>query len=137
MYKLIIISYIPDLVFWTICTIWRNKQKRDIEWLKKKYIKNYNGWNIGHFISYFIKGAYFKTKYILEFFLIGFIFELIEYLIQHKTSINFVRSSIIRDTIINMSGYISGIIFIVIVRSLILNQVYQNAISNQNAETTK
>lgn len=120
MYKLIGISYIPDLVFWITCTIWRNKNKRDIKWLQKKYIKNYNGWNIGHFVSYFIKGAYFNTKYILEFFLIGFIFEFIEHFIQYKTGINFVRSSIIRDTIINMTGYICGIILVYVVRSLIV-----------------
>ena len=120
MYNLIGISYLPDLVFWIICTLWRNKQKRDIIWLKKKYIKNYTGWNIGHFLSYFIKGVYFKTKYILEFFFIGFIFEIIEYFIQHKTSIKFVDSSIIRDPIINMSGYISGIIFVYVVQKLII-----------------
>jgi len=120
MYTLIGISYLPDLVFWIICTIWRNKQKTDIIWLKKKYIKNYTGWNIAHFLSYFIKGAYFKTKYILEFFFIGFIFEIIEYFIQHKTSIKFVHSSIIIDPIINMSGYISGIIIFYVVQKLII-----------------
>jgi len=118
MYNLIGISYLPDLVFWITCTIWRYKQKKDIIWLKKKHIKNYTGWNIGHFLSYFIKGAIFKTKYILEFFIIGFIFELIEYFIQHKTSIKYVSSSISIDPIINMSGYISGVIFIFVVQKL-------------------
>lgn len=48
-------SYIPDLFFWIICTIYRNIIKKDIKWLSRNYFKNINGWKIGHFCPIYIK----------------------------------------------------------------------------------
>jgi len=106
----ILYSYIPDLIFWIITVIWRNNNNKDLIFMRKRYIKDFNGWQISHFLSYFIKGLFFKKKYIFEFFIIGFIFEIFEFFIENFTSLNYVDCSMIKDVIINTSGYIFGII---------------------------
>lgn len=68
MNKLILISYLPDFLFWVICTLYRNNKKRDILFLRKDIIVDCNGWEIGHFISYFIKGMIFQERYFFIFF---------------------------------------------------------------------
>ena len=117
MNQLIIFSYIPDFLFWSLCTVIRNKQKKDIDFLRKKYICNLNGWAFGHFISYYTKGLYFQERYCLDFFFIGFFFEIVEYFIEHHTNVEFVDSSIIIDPIINSLGYMSGVITIYIIKT--------------------
>ena len=119
MYKLILLSYIPDFIFWILLTIYRNIKKKDIKFLKRNYIRNLNGWNIGHFLSYFAKGFFFKLNYIFHFFLFGFLFEIFEYYIQYKSNIKFVDSSIVIDPFINIFGYIFGTITIYIFRKFI------------------
>jgi len=116
MNKLILISYLPDFLFWIMCNLYRNNKKRDILFLRKDIIGYCNGWAIGHFISYFIKGMIFQEKYFFIFFLIGFSFEILEYLIEKKTNIPYVDSSIINDPIINSMGYICGIITTIVIK---------------------
>ena len=113
----IVKSYIPDLFFWIICTIYRNIIKKDIKWLSRNYFKNINGWKIGHFLSYLYKGVYFKIENFLNFITIGFIFEIVEYLIETKTNIEYVDSSIINDTIINSCGYITGSLLFILLKN--------------------
>jgi hypothetical protein len=120
MKKLIIISYLPDLIFWISCITDRNIKKRDLKWLRKKYILNLNGWNYGHIISYIMKGYIFKRNYIITFFLIGLIFEFIEYFVQYKTAVNYVVCDIITDPIINTLSYISGMYINKFVKTIIL-----------------
>ena len=105
MNKFILISYIPDFLFWFFITTLRNKTNKDIIFLRQNYILHCNGWQLGHFLSYFIKGLYFQENYFLQFFFIGLFFEFFEYFIQEKTNIKFVDSSIIKDPIINTLGY--------------------------------
>lgn len=119
MKKYVIISYLPDLIFWISIIANRNKKKKDFVLLRKKYILNLTGWNFTHILSYIIKGCIFKKNYIIIFFLIGFIFEFVEYFISHKTSIKYVDYNIIKDPIINTLSYIFGIYLYKIVKKVL------------------
>lgn len=104
-YIIPLLSYLPDIIFGIITLIYRKHTNSDIHWLRKNYFLNINGWKIGHFLSYMIKGLLFNKKYILFFVLIGFLFEIFEY----YTTIENIDSDIIGDTITNTLGYIFGI----------------------------
>lgn len=69
------------------------------------------------FLSYLYKGVYFKIENFLNFITIGFIFEIVEYLIETKTNIEYVDSSIINDTIINSCGYITGSLLFILLKN--------------------
>ena len=49
---LIIVSYLPDLLFWSSVIYYRNINNTDVKILRQKYFYNISGWEILHFISY-------------------------------------------------------------------------------------
>ena len=109
---LLLLSYLPDFLFWSSITYYRNIRNRDIKILKNNYFLNVSAWEILHFISYLIKGLFFGKKYFIYFIGFGFIFEFIELFIQANSkylNIKFVNSKIITNTIVNSFGYIVGV----------------------------
>ena len=110
---LIIISYLPDILFWSSIIYYRNINNTDVKILRQKYFYNISGWEILHFISYLLKGFIFGEIYFIHFICIGFIFEFLELFIQKNSKylkIKFVDSQIIKDTIVNTIGYFIGMI---------------------------
>lgn len=109
---LILMSYLPDFLFWSSIIYYRNTNNTDVILLRQKYFLNITGWEILHFISYLIKGLFFGEKYFIYFIGFGFIFEFVEYFIEKYgkyVNIKFVDSQIIKDTIINAVGYMLGV----------------------------
>lgn len=113
--KQILNIYIHDLIFWGVITLYRNYKKKDIYFSRNNYFKlgkiNINGWGIFHLISYSIKGYKYRKNKIIILFLSGLLFEIIEYIIEHKTNIKYVDSKILTDPFINLFGYLMGMFF--------------------------
>ena len=112
---LLLISYLPDFLFWSSINYYRNIKNRDVKILRNNYFLNVSGWEILHFISYLLKGIFFGKKYFIHFISIGLIFEFFELFVQENSeylNIKFVDSQVITDTIVNSLGYIVGCIII-------------------------
>ena len=62
-------------------------------------------------MSYIIKGYKYRINKIIILFLIGLLFEIIEYIIEYKTNIKYVDSKILTDPFINLFGYLIGMFF--------------------------
>ena len=92
----LLIIYFIGIIYWLILVFWREYNGKDILFLRKKIILNFNGWSISHSIHYLVL-AYVAPSYWLLLIFIGFVFELIEGY-MNKLS-NFIDCKIVEDTI--------------------------------------
>lgn len=103
----IIILYGIAILYWITLVIYREITKKDINILRKNIILNCNGWCMSHFLHYLILG-YCAPRYWLFLIIIGIIFEIIE--IPLNKASKYIDSKLIKDSITNSLGVISGVI---------------------------
>jgi len=102
-----IIIYGIGITYWLLIVFYREYHQKDLLILKKNIIFNCNGWCISHYLHYLIL-SYFSPSYWYYLILIGIIFEIIE-IPLNKLSI-YIDSKLIKDTITNTLGVLTGVI---------------------------
>ena len=118
--NLIIIILIGITFFITTLIIRNLIIKKDFEFLKKKVFYKFNGWSMMHLFQYITIG-YLSPKYSILAFLLGIIFEFIEYFLYlNFKSIKYISYKFKLDPLINFIGLLIG---------LFLYKIYPNNIN--------
>jgi hypothetical protein len=105
--KNILFLYLTSVLFWISLVIYRERESKDINCLRKLFIPKCNGWCVLHFIHYTFLG-FFAPKYWKHLIVIGILFEIAEIYLNNVSK--YIDSKLLEDSITNSLGIIFGLV---------------------------